>query len=75
MEAAYEVVRLKREARGDGALNAIDAGHLRRYHGIQAEHCDLLHSETAPSRAIQLSTEAAGRDAATDGGAAGGSRF
>jgi ribosomal protein S12 methylthiotransferase accessory factor len=57
MEAAYDVVRMKRRARGDAALNAADDTHVRRYHGIQMEHCGLLHAETDRSPATELSTE------------------
>jgi ribosomal protein S12 methylthiotransferase accessory factor len=60
MEAARELVRMKREARGDAALNAIDASHLQRYQGIHAELCGLLHPETAPSLAVELSAESRG---------------
>lgn len=42
-ELAIEVVEAKRRERGDAALNATDHVHLRRFRGIHAGRCALVH--------------------------------
>lgn len=56
MELAYEVVQMKRRTRGGSALNVADDINLRRYDGIQLDHCGLMHPVPEPSSAVELST-------------------
>ena len=48
MELALLVVELKRQERGDDALNAVDRQHVLRATTIDANDCDLLHPAGAP---------------------------
>lgn len=48
LELAIEVVEAKRRERGDAALNALDESHLRRFHGINAARCALVHPAGSP---------------------------
>lgn len=43
MELAHAVVQAKRRERGDAALNPADRAHLRRFAGIDAGRCALVH--------------------------------
>jgi ribosomal protein S12 methylthiotransferase accessory factor len=43
MELAYAVVQAKSLERGVAALNDVDRRHLRRFEGINAAHCALVH--------------------------------
>ena len=42
-ELAHPIVQMKRQQRGDAALNAIDRRHLARATAIDAGSCELLH--------------------------------
>jgi ribosomal protein S12 methylthiotransferase accessory factor len=48
MELATLVVDLKRQQRGDDALNVVDRQHLARATTLDAQTCDLLHPIGAP---------------------------
>jgi ribosomal protein S12 methylthiotransferase accessory factor len=48
MELALLVVALKRQQRGDEALNAVDRQHVARAAALDARTCDLLHPLGAP---------------------------
>jgi ribosomal protein S12 methylthiotransferase accessory factor len=42
-ELAHSIVEMKRQQRGDAALNAIDRRHVARAAAINARSCELLH--------------------------------
>jgi ribosomal protein S12 methylthiotransferase accessory factor len=48
MELAYPIVAMKRQQRGDAALNAVDRRHIARATGIDAGACELLHPVGVP---------------------------
>ncbi|WP_043364748.1 YcaO-like family protein [Belnapia sp. F-4-1] len=59
MEMAHAVVLAKQEEAGPGALNAHDRALLRRYHGIRAEGCALLHPAGAAAPGAGLPADPA----------------
>ncbi|GAA0604303.1 hypothetical protein GCM10009416_47390 [Craurococcus roseus] len=53
-ELAIEVAEAKRRERGDAALNAADHVHLRRFRGIHAGRCALVHPTASGCAAADL---------------------
>ena len=53
MELAHPVVEMKRQQRGDAALNEIDRRHLARATAIDAGSCELLHPLGLPRSAAE----------------------